>query len=322
MDQETEPDRSLISTLPDDVLTEIISNLSVKKATETSILSKRWRNLYRKMKNIVINKSEFVKTKRVSSFVRQMLIWVSRLSVKFIESFELHIPKPKASEATINLLISIAVEKRVKNLVLDFSDPVWETSDLVENHQFLINLPDCMYNQTHIESLKLYACGINSTSFKKSTALRSFTIGWLQISEVTALLSKFPSLESLRFINCASLGVEEMVFGEDQNRLRELVFKDCDFADPVCEFDIPKAVIFKYSGTVPYFSFRRVNEQMQEAYLDFDLATTYTIATGELLAYLVCHLSYAKTLTVCSYLLQVYTKSFNLSNILHSSSNS
>lgn len=316
MDPLLEPDRSLISSLPDDILIEIISNLCVKKATETSRLSKRWRNLYRQMKNIVIKESEF---KRVS-FVLIMREWVSRFSLEVIESFELHISKPQTLDASINFLISFAVSRNVKNLVLDFSDPAWETSDLDETHQFLVNLPHCVYNQTNIESLKLYACGINSSRFKNSTTLRSFTIGWLQIYEVTTLLSKFPSLESLRFINCAALGDEEFVFGENQNRLRELVFKDCDFSAPICKFDIPNAVIFKYSGTVPFFYFQRVNEQMQEAYLDFDLENTYhTTGTGANLACLVRHISHAKTLTVCSYLLQVYTKSFNnISNILRS----
>lgn len=309
MDPVLEPDRSLISSLPDDILIEIISNLSVKKATETSRISKRWRNLYRQMKNIVIKESEF---KRVS-FVLIMREWVSRFSLEVIESFELHISKPQTLDASINFLIRFAVSRNVKNLVLDFSDPVWETSDLDETHQFLVNLPSCVYNQTNIESLKLYACDINSSRFKNSTTLRSLTIGWLQIDEVTTLLSKFSSLESLRFINCAALGDEEFVFGENQNRLRELVFKDCDFSDPICKFDIPNAVIFKYSGTVPFFYFQRVNEQMQEAYLDFDLENTYhTTGTGANLACLVRHISHAKTLTVCSYLLQVYINIYKI----------
>lgn len=301
-----------LSSLPDFLLVLIISTLSFNEVVKTSVLSKRWKNLYHKafMNNIVFKESEFVKcydsndveTKRVSrvSFVCFMLGWVSRFSGEVIESFELYLSNPMGFETHIKSLIEFAVSKQVKNLVLDFSDPSWIANI---NEAIVVQLPECVYNLINLRSLKLFACGFDPSRLTKPGSLKVLSFGWIQLTKIMSLISTSPMLESLSIQNCWDVGLEEITGYND--RLTELVFKNCDFSVAYTTLDLPNIQIFKYSGEIHYFEFSRVNRIMKEAYLDFGAETEYDEATGIQLCGLLYDLLSARTLTVCPFLIQL-----------------
>ncbi|CAE5986210.1 unnamed protein product [Arabidopsis arenosa] len=57
-------------------------------------------------------------------FVRVMREWVSRFTGKVIENFEIHLSQPMGFAGDIMSLTEFATSRQVKNLVLDFSDPI------------------------------------------------------------------------------------------------------------------------------------------------------------------------------------------------------
>ncbi|VVB06594.1 unnamed protein product [Arabis nemorensis] len=307
MDSRRNQDR--LSSLSDILLILIISYLPFKEAVKTSVLAKRWKNLYRETTNVSFKESEFVKcsvlddedTKRDArvSFVDYMVDWVSGFPGQVVERFELCLSKPVGFETEINSLIEFAVSKKVKNLVLDFSDPSWITS----NQASVFQLPECVYNLVNLESFKLFACGFVPSRVVNSGSLKRLCFGWIQLGNIESLILKSHLLESLTIQNCWNVGLEMIT--RDNNRLIELIFENCDFATEYSTLDLSNIQIFKYSGKVHYFQFMEVNKNMKEAYLDFGAAAEYNDATGTHLSGLLYDLKSAKKLTVCPFLTQL-----------------
>ncbi|KFK35407.1 hypothetical protein AALP_AA5G280700 [Arabis alpina] len=298
-----------LSCLPDVLLVLIISNLRFKEAVKTSVLAKRWKNLYRETTKVSFKESDFVKISvsdneeaknevRVS-FVRYMVDWVSSFPGEAIESFEVSLSKPVAFETEINSLIGFVVSKKVKNLVLDFSEPSWTTS----NQVCVFPLPECVYNLATLESLKLFACGFIPSRFSNIGSMKSLCFGWIQLGKIMSLIKKSPLLESLTIQNCWNVGLD--MISRDNNRLTELIFENCDFATEYSTLDVANIQIFKYIGKFHYFQFMEENKNINEAYLDYGAETEYDDATGTYLCGLLYDLKSAKKLTVCQFLTQL-----------------
>ncbi|CAF2264196.1 BnaA04g27260D [Brassica napus] len=301
--------RDRLSTLPEHLLVPIISNLPFEEAVRTSVLSKPWKHLYHGTTNVSFKESEFVKRTVSSSeesldearaaFVRYVVNWTSTFSGDVIESFELRLSKPFGFEAEIKHLIEFAVSKQVKTLVLDFSELSCDASNQVRP-LILFQLPECFYNQTTVESLKLFACGFDPSRLANPCAFKSVCFGYTELGRIMTLLSKSPLLESLTVRNCWNVNLESIT--GDQNRLRELVFENCVFATEYTLLDLPNIKVFKYIGSFHYFQFLAVNRRMEEAYL------AYGAETGDEIGQFFCDVLYdllsARKLTVCPFLIK------------------
>ncbi|XP_013632896.1 PREDICTED: F-box protein At3g62230 [Brassica oleracea var. oleracea] len=301
--------RDRLSTLPEHLLVPIISNLPFEEAVRTSVLAKPWKHLYHGTTNVSFKESEFVKRTVSSSeeslnearaaFVRFVVNWASRFSGDVIQSFELRLSKPFVFEAEIKHLIEFAVSKQVKTLVLDFSDLSCTASNQARPAvQF--QLPECVYNQTAIESLKLFACGFDPLRLANPCSFKSVCFGHTQLGRIMTLLSKSPLLESLTVRNCWNVNLESIT--GVNNRLRELVFENCDFGTEYTLLDLPNIKIFKYTGSFHYFQFLTVNRRMEEAYLDYGAETDDEI--GQLFCDVLYDLLSARKLTVCPFLIK------------------
>ncbi|CAD5324531.1 unnamed protein product [Arabidopsis thaliana] len=315
MDSVNQQDR--ISSLPDVVLVIILSFLSFKDNVKTCILSKRWRNLCYEKRNISFKESEYVDnsafdyvSKRVS-FVQYMLNWVSRVPIQVIESFEICLGFPVGFEVEIKSLIEFAISRQVKKLVLDFSSPFWDnTWDGLRNDDFVIELPALIYGLQTLESLTIYACMFDPSGFA-NVGLRTLSIGWFRLEKIESLVSKFPLLESLSIISCY---LDEVKLA-GQIRVRELIIDNCIIPTMFCLLNLPNIEIFKYSGNVIVFDFQKVNMiLLKEVYLDFfiehenDEPTYSPKEAGDILSHLLNDLRSSRTLTICSYLLEVISE--------------
>ncbi|ESQ42980.1 hypothetical protein EUTSA_v10015855mg [Eutrema salsugineum] len=303
-----------LSSLPDVLLILIISLLPFKESLRTSILSKRWKNLCYEIKNIAFKEPNYMygfnsnKVARIS-FVHYMHQWVSRFQGHVIESFEIHLSNPVEFVADIEYLINFAVSRRMKKLVLDFSIPSLRTTLDALLHGVVFELPASFYGLKTLESLCISACGFDPSRFTNPELLRSLSISWLSLRQVESLLSKCPLLESLSIKHCWDLDIM-MIAG----KIRELVFVNCDSPLKSCSFDLPNIEIFKYTGYMICLHFMSVNTMMKEVYLDFDeereldtdpFAIFLHKAGGKFVSRLLNACRFAKTLTVCPYLLQV-----------------
>lgn len=263
--------------------------------------------------NVSFKESEFVnsvsETKRdpKAAFVRHMVKWLCTFSGQDIETFEICLSKPLGFETEIKALIEFGVSRKVKNLVLDFSDPSWtaihESQEEAEAEASVFQLPECVYSEATLESLKLFACGFDPSKFAQQGSLKRLCFGWTQLGKIMALLSNSPLLESLSIQYCWNIDLEEAIT-ESNNRLRELVFQNCAFATEYSTLDLPNIQIFKYTGAVHYFQFMRVNRIMEEVYLEFDEETEQDEVTATILCGLLYDLLSARKLTVCPFLIQ------------------
>ncbi|XP_045815675.1 F-box/FBD/LRR-repeat protein At1g16930-like isoform X1 [Trifolium pratense] len=73
MHRESEQEVDIISTLPDSIVTHIMEFLVTKEAVHTSILSKRWKHLWKSLAILIINSNQFDKAEFFKKFVLKVL---------------------------------------------------------------------------------------------------------------------------------------------------------------------------------------------------------------------------------------------------------
>ncbi|KAG7566685.1 F-box domain [Arabidopsis suecica] len=310
------PPVDIISTLSDCLLVLIISFLPFKDALKTSMLSKRWRYLYREVRNISFRESEMVtfagnhidQYYQRAQLVAYMVGWVDNFTGGVIESFELCLSNSYSFEQSVTRLIEFAVSKNVKHLILDLSERSWRVrDDAVALERGLIQVPESFYKLTTLVTLKLFGCRFNPSRLANPGSVKILCFRWIRLENISALIAKAPFLETLIMKNCWEVGLEAITGFND--RVRKIVFKNCVFSVEKSTLDVPNIQIFKYFGNVHHFEFVSAIRGMDEAYLDFGEASDYNVGTGAQLCTLLYHLRSARTFTVCPYLLQVIQES-------------
>lgn len=302
-----------LSDLPDALLLMIISLLSFKECVSTSALSSRWRNLCHETTNISFKESEYLNrgqfvsnTDARDSFVSYMVKWVCRFQWSVIDTFEIYLSNPVGYVGDINYLIEFAVSRKVRKLVLDFSEPIWRTTRDARWLHPVIHLPACVYALTTLELLKVYAVEFDPSAFVNQERLKTVSIGWTTLKTIESLLSKCHLLETLSMRYCWGVDIKKIEGG-----IRELVIENCNFFRKNCSFYLPNVEIFKYAGEFLCLGFVIGSTMMKEVSLDFgvmpeyDEPTVETMLRGSKITRFLKGLRSAKTFTACPYLLQV-----------------
>lgn len=294
------------SYLSDSLLCNIISSLPFKEAARTSVLSKPWRYIWLSTQNIELDESFFVKqgqNKEIQTraFLNFAKYWIDNYGEAVAHKFRLKFSDPKDNALEVHNCIQFAVDRKVKVLDLDFSEPSWdEHEESLDNHEASFELPSCVYQHANLESLKLFSCNIKVLQYKNFGALKSLCLGWigLRACSVRALLSKCESLESLSLKKCWGLDYLDIF----TPNLRTLVVENCLKHESVIVVDAKKLRFLKYSGPSIVFHMEYMNS-MVEAVLDF--GTESQIIAGEILCNLLTDIWCVQILSVCSYMLQV-----------------
>ncbi|CAG7903852.1 unnamed protein product [Brassica rapa] len=323
MDSSDQADR--ISNLPDVLLVLIISCLSFKECVQTCALSKRWRSVYLETRNVSFKETDFLSPSVDANPIRNALgrivfvdyvcCWVARIHDHPIDTFEISVSYPKTYLDLIESLIAFAVRKKVKNLVLDFSNQAWRNFHDVNNQDLVVEIPQSVYDLTSLESLKVAACmDFDPAKLSNLGKLKSVSFGWMELKNPEPLL-KTSRIESLSMNECWGLDFE-LVSGD----MREVAIKNCDFFLN-CTFDLPRVDILKYSGDILRFEFDKMNTIISEVEFDFrvldnnkDESNDPNTAEGGMLCHLLNNLldnggRSATTLTVCPFLLKMIPRS-------------
>ncbi|CAF2088908.1 unnamed protein product [Brassica rapa] len=323
MDSCDQPD--IISNLPDVLLVLIISCLSFKECVQTCALSKRWRSVYLETRNVSFKETDFLSPSVDANPIRNALgrivfvdyvrRWVIRIHDQPIDTFGISISYPETYIDLIESLIAFAVGKKVKNLVLDFSNPAWRTFHDVTLDELVVEIPQSVYELATLESLKVGACKkFDPSKLSNLGKLNTISFGWMELTDPKPLL-KTSRVKSLTINDCG-----ELYFDTIKGNMREVAVKNCDFF-PNCTFNLPSVDILKYSGDLLPFEFDNMNTIISEVEFDFrvldnnnDESNDSNTAEGGMLCHLLNNLldyggRSATTLTVCPFLLKMIPRS-------------
>ncbi|CAA7036994.1 unnamed protein product [Microthlaspi erraticum] len=128
-----------LSSLPDSLLDEILLNLSTKNVVRTSVLSRRWGNLWRCVPGLDLSCDDFREYNTFVSFVDRFLGFNSELC---IENFKL---KQQLDSAHFTRWINDVVKRRVKHLsVISYR---WRINE--------VHIPSTVYTCESLVTLEL-----------------------------------------------------------------------------------------------------------------------------------------------------------------------
>nr|CAB3479993.1 unnamed protein product [Digitaria exilis] len=193
-----------ISGLPDELLHSVISLLPAKEAVCTSVLSLRWRNLWKSAPCLNVDAEDFTSQSSFIEFVNTM--WLSRGGSR-LESFWLRACPGIFLEnfrETVYLWIGHALRSNVEELgVIDH-----DLNEFEYHHQ-LFHLGHCPLTSSCLKKLHLCYVNIDNHAIKN-------------------LFSGCPALENLEMINCEIYATEF-----SSATLKSLSIDYADFPHPV-----------------------------------------------------------------------------------------
>ncbi|GLJ45326.1 hypothetical protein SUGI_0954120 [Cryptomeria japonica] len=192
-----------LSELSDDILlTAILSNISYRDVVRSSILSQRWRFLWRKIPVLKFCPEDFEKQKddmRIQAIINNALLHLdARLCCLDLQIF---LNSPKAID--LNNWIRLAAEKKVKSMHLEIScTPIMGFSmarlgDSLFSCENLINL--------QLRSIHLPKIPANSGVFPFLKTFYCFHIPNLDDSMFEGLIALCPQLRNLLIRGCGGL---------------------------------------------------------------------------------------------------------------------
>ncbi|BAT15383.1 Os11g0702800 [Oryza sativa Japonica Group] len=137
-----------------DLLCKVVSQLTLKEAGKTSILSSRWKDRWTYHSNLCFDHSEFPRytADRFINYVNHVLQQHSFLAV---DRFEIRFPLQKQQTKHVDSWVAFASASRAKHFVLDLS-PAVHTNHQSEEHMYVfpVDLLDGQ-NGSPIISLRL-----------------------------------------------------------------------------------------------------------------------------------------------------------------------
>jgi hypothetical protein len=259
--------------------------------------------------NFFVNStSDEIKQAQRKDFINFITNGIAHFTNRDINKFSLTVSNPQTCREIVEHCVAFAMQRGVRDLSLDFSDPKWDENDL-NDHDALFQLPSIVHELgSSLESLKLYSCGFVVQDFFNFSALKDVSLGWIEVRAKTleTLLLTCRTIENLSLEKCWNS--VNIYLGDKPVGLTRLIINKCDSEYLI--FNAPNLEYFKYSGAVFTSDIYVRPNVIEEAYIDFAQESEFYERGNELCKILI-DFAAAKTLTVCSYLLQVLFYIFN-----------
>ncbi|KAL6535361.1 hypothetical protein OROMI_026735 [Orobanche minor] len=252
-------DNGRIEELPDDVLINILSRLSLKEGGRASVLAHRWRYLWRFAFRILRFDQEetasgnVMEREKFESWVNTVL----ELQKKYIEGMIItySLKGHKPSQHVVDGWVRYAVQKEVQSFELIL------TSDYYLYGTFRF---------TSVERLLKHSDGVTTTPFCR---LRTLRLGYMAVEDelVHYFLASFPSLEELRIkFSNSTKNVRVM----DPPRLTVLEISGCSKIESL-EISSANLVSLTYEGRKDSLKLKQIPNLREltinsELYMSFD----------------------------------------------------
>ncbi|PNY10409.1 F-box/LRR-repeat protein [Trifolium pratense] len=307
-DDEVEIEEDRLSELPDCVLHNILSFLSAKGAVETSVLSPRWKYLWKRLPTLRLHSSHFRHLKQFTKFVSQILS--RRDGSTSIHTLNFHrqlLVEPQLLKRVINYAISHDVQEIFIQVKCDIQ-----------------HFPPCLFSSHTLTSLKLaivhpkiYAMRAlfpNSLDLPSLTTLClhlfAFSVGDDGRAEPFSTLKK---LNTLIIDKCEVVDAQNLLISNIT--LVNLTIVIRDYPPDACieiELSTPNLCTFCYIGS-PFHKFygRKGNlSSIKHVDIDVKLMASSKTYSKFLLDWLV-ELANVESLTLSSPTLQVQLRSLS-----------
>ncbi|CAI9098470.1 OLC1v1035121C1 [Oldenlandia corymbosa var. corymbosa] len=256
-----------IDKLPDDVISSILSNVTIKEAVRTSVLSRRWRHLWRRASSDFIfdltnSKQGIVNDKNVMRAMKKCMKSQSRQTSyldKFIIRFNFNNPRYghkwpdyNVNDVLIRDWIRFAIQKKVRVLQL---------AAIYKNHQpdygsnfdqrflDLINEKFTIPREIAVEAATSGCCFGSLTSLKLDNCK-------LEDEVMDYFLSNSPSLQNLSLIRVGGIKNLNIVHNP---RLEFLSLRDCKDREmekmKISAENLASFEYFSYRGNMSHICF-------------------------------------------------------------------
>ncbi|XP_023748986.1 F-box/LRR-repeat protein At3g26922 [Lactuca sativa] len=257
----------LISNMPDAILLLILSRLpSTKEAIRSSILSRRWRNLWTAIPSLDIRyRKKFKKTK-----FKEFVYWVLANKTVDLDRFRLCCDD-YYSMSRVWRWTHMAVNRNVKQLDVSFY-PKDETK--------AIEFPHCLVTCGSLEVLSFHGSYISSRlslpRFKGFLALRFLKLTDVDLLDDRVLVEDFlescPSLEDLFLSDCVLCKLDLLCISCPKLKTLSI---DCEDEDGRCcdiKLSCPKLVDLDLTGHIRCNSFNERLDSLKQAVIEPKLA--------------------------------------------------
>ncbi|XP_024631758.1 F-box/FBD/LRR-repeat protein At1g13570 isoform X1 [Medicago truncatula] len=196
VEPEPEPDPDRISCLPGHVIDQILTYLPIREAVRTSVLSKKWRNKWYTLPNLVFDRQCLSAAAYEDTLVIQMKFLKIVNSVLLHHSgpinifkFSMCAPIDESLVSDVDQWILYLSRKSIKELVLDVCT------------EELYKIPWCLFSCQSLHHLKLHFCCLKPpTLFKGFRSLKSLDLNHVAVAQdaFENLISGCPLLEKLK----------------------------------------------------------------------------------------------------------------------------
>ncbi|GAU23645.1 hypothetical protein TSUD_304200 [Trifolium subterraneum] len=168
---ETDSEEDRLSDLPESIILHTLSFLNTKRAVQTSVLSKRWKDLWKRVPALTLHSADFGAYKKFTRLVSKVLsLRDTSISLHSLDFKRSH----GRLEPNIKKIVNYALSHNVRRLGLNFNDfPTLKTftefvSNVLSHRDSSISLQTLDFKRTHgglvpqiIENIVDYALSNN-----------------------------------------------------------------------------------------------------------------------------------------------------------------
>ncbi|KAL9691381.1 hypothetical protein QQ045_011802 [Rhodiola kirilowii] len=310
--------------LPKEILINIVSRVPFKEAVRTSVLAKRWINLWRYSTIMELNQGLFRNPNLSSSDPEKIRSVQFRVySQKFmryflgseLESFSLIADMTdKSLTPMLRRAVLFAIKNRVKHLTLDLSNLLWNQESMDFKTREFFDLQNEFYDHLpSIASLKLssFSVSLLGCSF---TSMRRASFQWIRFwkADLKHLAAEAPLLEDLRLHRCIVYKIKLA-----SNSLKSLGIEECDVVKDTISLTTPNLKSFVFSGRASILDLESASRSLENASVRFDLQPKKADLADNVICQQFKNFCHVKDLTICSYILQLLPTKMEDFNELH-----